>query len=465
VQGKILVVDAIATNRIMLKVKLGTAFYTVLQASSLTEALDVARDKLPNLVISALSLPDGHVGDLCTLLREMPVTAHIPVMAISAFARQQERLEALEAGVQDVLYRPVDETLLLSRVRNMIRAHTTEFDLQMRDDTSRALGLAEDGADFAGQAHCALVSGDKTQLSGFALQLRAVLDVKLTVATTSDLLAHVQVDALPDAYVLALPSDPTAAQEDLHLLSALKASPKTRHAGILVLQTTPNPALAAHALDLGADDLMPDGFDATELALRLNAVIRRKRVAARLRATVRTGLKAAVLDPLTGLHNRRYAMPHLDRIADHARGTGRPFAVLVADLDHFKQVNDLYGHASGDAVLVEVADRLRHALRSSDMVARIGGEEFMIVMPGTSHAEAQKVALRICEEIYAQPFSVPGHATPIRITTSIGMAVSDAEGADASTQTAASMLDRADKALYAAKGKGRNRVTLDRPAA
>ncbi|MEM9967258.1 MAG: diguanylate cyclase [Pseudomonadota bacterium] len=465
VQGKILIVDAIATNRIMLKVKLGTAFYTVVQAATVAEGVDLAGAHLPNLVITALSLPDGDAADLSKHLQGTSHTARIPVMAIANHPVEEKRIKALKAGVQDVLSKPIDDTLLLSRVRSLIRAHSADLEWQLREDTSRALGFSEETSDFSGKPHCVLVSKDRQSLLVFARQLKKALSAELTLASTADLLSQAPVDALADVYVLMPPADPIAAQEDLHLLSALKTSPQTQHAGVLVLQRQPNPALGAHALDLGADDLMSDGFDATELALRITSVIRRKKMAAQLRATVRTGLQAAVFDPLTGLYNRRYAMPHLDRIVDHARNAHRSFAVLVADLDYFKRVNDAYGHASGDAVLIEVANRLRRILRSSDMVARIGGEEFMIVMPSTQEVEAKKVALRICQEISSVPFSVPGSLKPITVTTSIGMAISRLLGDEAVSETATAMLARADKALYAAKGKGRNQVTLDRPAA
>ena len=200
--------------------------------------------------------------------------------------------------------------------------------------------------------------------------------------------------------------------------------------------------------------------------MRIKALHKRLRTDAHVRATYRTGLNAAILDPLTGLHNRRYAMPHLGQISNHAIATSKPFAVMVADLDHFKQINDAYGHASGDAVLIEVAKRLRAALRCSDMVARIGGEEFLIAMPNTTPQEASAAAVRICNDIGSQPFEVPGSAKPVQVTVSIGMAIGgDASEAAAKDGVGALLLDRADKALYSAKVCGRNRVTLSRPAA
>lgn len=466
-QGKILIVDAIATNRIVLKVKLRKAFYDVSYATGMIEAVKAVRSDLPDLVICAFALPDGGAAALRRALATHVSTDHIPVIAIGQQEDAAERMTALEAGVHDVLSQPVDETLLLGRVRSLIRAHNTTAEWRMREDTCRALGLAEPEVEFEEQCRCVLVGSDTPQLQKFAAHLRPVLRAKLVLSSTATLMREITIDALPDVFVLVLPKDCNAAMEDLRLISTLRANASAHHTGVIVLQTTPDAGLGAHALDLGADDLMTYGFDAAELALRIKAVMRRKRMGEQLRASVRTGLQAAVFDPLTGLYNRRYAMPHLERISDHARKTGRTFAVMVADLDHFKQINDAYGHSSGDAVLVEVANRLRGSLRSSDMVARIGGEEFLMIMPATDLAESQKAALRICGDISAKPFVVPGSAAAISVTVSIGMAIggSRSRPEEVQQENGLSLLEEADSALYAAKGRGRNQVNLGRPAA
>ena len=98
--------------------------------------------------------------------------------------------------------------------------------------------------------------------------------------------------------------------------------------------------------------------------MRINTLLRRKKNNNTIRAKVRNGLEAAVSDPLTGRHNRRYAMPQLDRIIEHANLTGDPFAVMIADMDHFKQINDSHRHASGNAVLIETAKQLGESLRA-----------------------------------------------------------------------------------------------------
>lgn len=467
-QGKILIVDAIATNRIVLKVKLGSAFYQVVQASDVAQAAEIAQTQAPDLIICTMDIPDQEgAAALCALLQKDRDTRHIPVIAIGTALTTQDRINALQAGVRDVLCKPLDITFLLARVRSLIRAHNASSEWRMHEDTDAAFGLAEPKADFISPGHFMLISPDGAgRVQQWRTQLRPALRAKLSLSRGGDLLRDVQDGSVPDVFILIPPEDPDAAAASLRLISTLRAHAITRHAGILVVQTVADGALGAHALDLGADDLMAYGFDAEEAALRINALHARLRMDAHLRAAYRKGLTAAILDPLTGLHNRRYAMPHLDQIAAAAQGTGEPYAVMVADLDHFKHINDAFGHASGDAVLIEVATRLRAALRGCDMVARIGGEEFLIALPNTDPAEARTAALRICDSISKVPFHIPGCTSPISVTISIGMAIGDAQKEFCAKQgMGAGLLDRADKALYSAKMRGRNRVTFGRPAA
>lgn len=466
-QGKILIIDQLSTNRIVLKVKLAAAFYDVLQAATMAEALEIAQSTDLNLIISALTLPDGSAAELAKALTRLGPTLRIPVMVCDTDIPQHDRLDALGAGVQEIMNRPINEPLLLARVRSLIRAQNTTAEWQMRDDTSRALGFAESASLFEAPTKVQIISRDMLAARDWSAMLRAHTRAKIGHSHPDTALRDITPDHQPDVFLIALPADEQKTDASLRLLSSIRATAATRHAGLMVLQPHKDPAIGAYALDLGADDLMTDGFEPTEAAIRIKALIARKRIADRLRDTVRTGIKAAISDPLTGLHNRRYAMPHLARIAEHSIASGRPFAVMLADLDHFKRINDHYGHASGDAVLIETARRLRQNLRAVDLVARIGGEEFLIVMPATSINEARIAASRLCNLMSEHGFVVPGSKTPIAVTISIGLAIGGLlpVGARFETPDAEHLVQAADKALYAAKNRGRNQFILSRPAA
>lgn len=159
----------------------------------------------------------------------------------------------------------------------------------------------------------------------------------------------------------------------------------------------------------------------------------------------------ASTDQLTGLFNRRVAMERLAQ--EHARfqRSGQHYAVIMLDLDHFKTVNDTYGHAAGDVVLKETAQRLLESVRTTDTLARIGGEEFMLLLPLTDIDGAMVYAKRVCERVAATPFLV--NTNELTITVSIGVAQAHPKDLEADV-----VLSRADTALYRAKAQGRNRV-------
>jgi len=156
----------------------------------------------------------------------------------------------------------------------------------------------------------------------------------------------------------------------------------------------------------------------------------------------------AATDPLTGLANRRLTLEHLDQIAREGRLDARP-VVMICDLDHFKHINDGWGHAMGDQVLVAVANALRASTRDADTVARWGGEEFLIVLPATHDLDAAELAERLRARVEALQVA-DRHQCPVPVTVSIGIAPL------AAGETGASWLKRADEALYRAKNEGRN---------
>jgi diguanylate cyclase (GGDEF)-like protein len=164
-------------------------------------------------------------------------------------------------------------------------------------------------------------------------------------------------------------------------------------------------------------------------------------------------LQLAITDPLTGLANRRMLIDHLDLALARSTRNGRTVTVLYLDLDNFKDVNDRLGHAGGDQVLVEVASRLRHAVRPSDTPARMGGDEFAVVCDELSApAEATSVAARILAALQA-PIQIAD--TSVIVTSSIGVDTGLGTNNDANT-----LLANADAALYLAKANGRNRIEL-----
>lgn len=454
--ARLLIVDDLSANRIVLKSKLSAACYDVTQALDGASAFRVAQAQGTDLLLADTGLPDMDAVALCQRLRADPATRTLPVI-VTAPADSGDRLRALAAGADDFIRRPFDDQFLLARIRSLLRAREEEVELSLRELTGRALGLAEDMAAFDYPADVALVSADPCLGQGWRDSMGPLMSHRLHLLDPVATRLHQPLP--PDVFVIEAPTGRT--DEGLQLIADLRSRSVARHAALCLVLPPDAATEAAMALDLGANDVLVRPVDPRELALRIETLIRRKRLADRLRNMLRDGAQAALRDPLTGVYNRRYALPHLARLAERLKHGGRSVTVMALDIDRFKAVNDQWGHPAGDAVLIEVAKRLQDNLRAVDTLARIGGEEFLILMPDTGPTQGRRAAERLCRIIEGSPMTLPNGKDKIPVTLSIGLTI----GKPGRDETAEGLIEKADRALLQAKAFGRNRVTVDRQAA
>jgi two-component system cell cycle response regulator len=461
--GRILIVDDVATNRIVLKVSLTEARYEVFVAEDAATGIQLARSRLPDLVL--LDGSPSRTGGVAALrqLREDPATARIPVIVMLAAGGPAARLAALQAGADDVMAKPMDEPRMLARVRALLRSCGMTEEMRARDAALGPIGMTEAPGCFARPGLVALVA-DKPES---AMQMRSTLALhmpdSLVIRTRDAALGSPDDAAAPCPDVHVIEADLAAKGDGLRLMSDLRSRSATRHSAVCIRFPAPSDSDAAMAFDLGADDVIDASLEPREVALRLRRLLDRKRRDDQLRATLSDGLRLAVIDPLTGLFNRRYALAQLGRIADRSQKEEGGFAVLAIDLDRFKAVNECHGHAAGDCVLIEVARRLSLNMRAGDLLGRIGGEEFLVALPQTTASQALALANRLRQAVEAVPVRIDT-ATVVSVTISVGLAASGPV-TPAGAEPVSAALARADRALLRAKANGRNQVTADRSAA
>ena len=469
--SSILVLGACPSMRMLLTRCLAANQHDVTVADTAQEACTQLDMSAPDVILAdASGLPPVTIlSELRAAGLVLPSNETVPVILVDRAATPERRVAALSAGARDLVGWPVNQRLLLARLRGVLREVNAAREVRRRDAAAARFGFAEDATGFAPVRSVAFVASPER---GSRLDDTDTTALGATVKrlTPEDAIGAPGQSQPIDAFVVDGTTLSTAVS--FNTLPELRAREHSRHAAILFIHDADDPDIAASALDSGASDILSSDALADELVHRLNALLLRKLEEDALRRSSENSLRLAATDALTGLYNRRYAQTYLQS-ALVRDGEAATLTAMIVDIDHFKRINDTHGHAAGDIVLTEVARRMRDNLRSIDMVARFGGEEFLVVLPGTDMSRAGPAADRLRTLIGGTPVAI-GEGKTVRVTVSIGVSVAarvaEAERTVTDYAESAAMADTgdqvrvllaaADKALYLAKETGRNRIKV-----
>ncbi|MFN0025132.1 MAG: PleD family two-component system response regulator [Parvularculaceae bacterium] len=452
--ARVLVVDDLEPNVKLLEAKLRAEYFDVIGAYSGQEAVDRAKADQPDIILLDVMMPGMDGFEACRIIKSMPETTHIPIVMVTALDQQADRVAGLKAGADDFLTKPVEDVALFARVRSLSRLKMMTDELRMRYATGKNLGVVadidiEDPA--GGQKPRIFLIDDQADQAD---RIKSLLGEQYDVSVEMD--AEVSLArAKTGDFDLVIVNMSIEATDPLRLCSSIRTFEETRLTPLLAIVRQGDTRKLVRALDIGVNDYLSRPVDRNELTARVITQIRRKRYIDRLRSTFEASLEMAVTDQLTGLYNRRYLASHLSAMFDRAFWTGRPLALMILDIDHFKRINDTLGHDTGDKVIQEISERIKSSVRGIDLACRYGGEEFLVAMPDTDMTFAMIVAERLRNEIAAHKATVNTGRDEVSVTVSIGIATTEDGPKDDSAQK---LIKRADEALYAAKAGGRNRV-------
>lgn len=457
--GKILVADDLSLSRTILRAKLAAFCYETVTVENGEAAINAAKQHLPELILLDFHMPGIGGVAACKALRADPRTRDIPIFLYSASPSRAHCIEAFKAGADDFFSKPLNEALLMSRIRTLLRAAPQMHQWQGQSQNPMLRSFAEDALGYIPQGRLAILHpSDRMIADRFCTDLTTMRGFTSEVMTAESVLSLSEGQPHADLFLL---TPEMIAQRGLSLISELKARKTTKDSMICAILPEDMSVQAPVVLDLGADEVMALPVDNEELQLRLNNALARKRRADRLRDMFDHELDLAIRDPLTGLFNRRYLKITLEKImAQHATTPAKDFAVLMIDLDHFKTVNDRFGHSAGDEVLLKITQRLRALTRQDDILGRYGGEEFLLILPQATLKIAQTVAARICKSLADAPIRLNDRDTVLQVSASVGIAMASNHARGDTEATFAQIINAADTAMLRAKINGRDRFAL-----
>ena len=450
--SRVLVVDDNSTNRRLMQATLEAKYYTVMLAANGPEALAAALNFSPQVILLDIMMPGMDGFEVCRRLKSDDRTRHIPVVMLTALNDAEDRVRGLNAGADDFLSKPVAELDLTARLDTLTRYYEVANELRQRS----APGAGELNLTTAEQelldrpGGVLIIDGDRRNAERVAKPLREAGHDAVVWEKTLN--SDIDFNGGLGIVIVSLSDQ----QHDaLRLVAQLRSLYFDKYIAILVSFVKGDEALAFDALKLGANDLVMEPLNPPELLARVSTQLRRARYLDVLRQRVDRNVELSMIDQLTGLYNRRFMTEQLQRQMRRAQSSKQPLSVVALDIDHFKRVNDQFGHAAGDRILQELANRLRVNIRPSDVPCRPGGEEFIVIMPATDPAQASRGAERLRRAVGGEPFFASEDEPELTITISVGVATRlDTE------ITPEDLLHRADEALYRAKAAGRNCVEV-----
>lgn len=451
--ARVLVVDDVLHNVKLLEAKLRSEYFDVLTAMNGVEALEIIEKEQPDIVLLDVMMPGMDGFEVCRRVKANPTVAHIPIIMVTALDQPKDRVTGLEAGADDFLTKPIQDLPLFARVKSLVRLKVLMDELRIRNSTGQVFN-SETPTELSSVIDMsnvkALLIEDYERV---AKRIVGYLDETVDQVDLENVAEGKIIAPNLEQYDLFIISLSLREVDGLRLCSQIRSAENTRHSPILVLIDDGDNDKLIQAMEIGVTDYATRPIDGNELVARVKSQVRHKRFADYLRGNMKKNMEMAVTDAVTNLYNRHFLDTHLDNIFKQAPDNRPKTSLLMLDIDHFKSVNDTYGHASGDEVLEEFSKRISDNMRSIDLVARYGGEEFVVVMPETDADFAMYIAERVRKKICDEPFKISGAEEPIDITVSIGVSIISDKCA-----TKECLLKQADEGLYKAKESGRNQV-------
>lgn len=443
----VLVVDDIESNIKLLNAKLFNEYYNVLTATSGKQALEILADRGVDIVLLDVMMPEMDGFTVCKKIKADPSLFHIPVVMVTALSDRENKLRGLECGADEFLTKPIRDVELLMRVKSLVRMKETVDALNIQSAIGAHEAIVKKvESDLHGKI---FVVNDDAALAKRLDNTLKPLSTEIMFGQGGDYLKQIE-EFVPDVLII---NHSTEDVDSTRLCANVKSVKSIRNVSIMaVLEEYDQPTLVK-MFEIGINDYCVQPIDESELLLRVKSLLKRKRYHEVLKSYIEESLDLSFKDGLTQVHNRRYFDTNISDIMERcAKLKKRSLWVAMIDIDHFKKINDTYGHPSGDEVLRVVARAIREGVRLSDVVVRYGGEEFVLLINNADVQTMNIILDRICNKIRAIKVQTSGG--DIGCTVSVGVAKLE------KGESQNDLIAKADKMLYKAKESGRDRIVF-----
>lgn len=424
----ILIADPSKVSRFVLENYL-EGKYNILTATSYSEAREILDEFLPSLVIISYELQDGVGLDLCEYMQKRKKFRSVPVIVLTSNENDETlKFKAFGAGAIDFLE----------------KSKVNEDFVKYVDEIVEIISIS----DISGSTAW-IVDNDISEMQFLENILKSTGITVSTFSEPSELLNNLK-SGKPDIIIADLFMKK---MDGIELTKELRHKNSLRNVPILILASSRESAFMRTLLLHGANDYLLKPFSAEEAILRVTSNIKTKKLYDDLEESNRELFKKATTDSLTGLYNRRFFMEQLAHVNYNAGRYGHSFGVALWDIDHFKKINDRYGHDVGDRVLIKLTKAVKNSLRKSDINGRFGGEEFVCIFPGQNETNMPAIVSKLLETARNLDIKENGEQVPVTISIGAVLCKDTSENLDI-------IIKSIDKLMYKAKSEGRNKGYL-----
>ena len=355
-EGRVLIIDDQPVNIKIIAKRLAVSGYEVLTATNGMDGIRLARESAPDVILLDIMMPEMDGYEVINRLKQEPETSGIPIALLTSLDSTKDKVRGLDAGADDFLTKPVNQIELIARIRSLTKLKRLQEEIRKAGDLTPPLPEDAGKGKTEDKKSIFIMEDNEMMLAQFKRILDNTGEYRTLIAKNASDALDVLNKTIPDLILLdiILPD-----MNGIELLKKIREDHPSADIPVIIISAIADIETKVKGIESGADDYLIKPVDRFEMLARIRANLRKSEARRRLKSNLEATERQAITDTLTGLYNRQYLKTAFEREIARARRYKRSFSMLILDIDHFKDVNDTFGHLAGDGVLRETAGILK----------------------------------------------------------------------------------------------------------